>query len=97
MTPIQGPTPPMGPEPIQPHRINGTGPVQRTDSGDPQDRVSISEVARWKAKLAAVPEIREELVNAVRAEIEAGTYDTIDKIHVAAERLLAELKEDGVL
>ena len=96
MTYIQGPTPPMGPDPIQP-LVNGAGPVQKSEAGEPQDQVNISEVARWKAKLAETPAIRQELVDAVRAEIEAGSYDTIDKIQVAAEKLLDELKEDGFI
>ena len=96
MTPIQGPTPLSGPDPIPP-RVNSAPPVRQVDRGDPQDQVTISDMARLKAKLAAVPEIREELVNAVRAEIEAGTYDTLEKVQLAAEKLLAELKEDGVL
>lgn len=57
----------------------------------------ISEIARLKAKLAALPDVRESLIARVTAEIEAGTYDTIDKVRIAAERLLAELREDGVL
>ena len=93
---IHGPIPPSGPEPI-PQRVPSVGPVRKADRGDPEDSVTISDVARLKAKLADLPEIREELVNSVRAEIEAGTYDTIDKVHIAAQKLLAELREDGFL
>jgi hypothetical protein len=54
-------------------------------------------MARLKAKLAQTPDVRQDLVDRVRAEIENGTYDTIEKVRAAAERLLAELREDGFL
>jgi len=72
-------------------------PAAKTDPVQGQDRVEISEVARWKAKLAEIPAVRETLVAAIRAEIEAGSYETEDKIRIAAERLLAELREEGAL
>ena len=96
MSYIQGPLPPTGPDPIQP-RTTQAEPPERVSRTEPQDSVSISEIARWKERLSRVPEVRESLVAAVRAEIEAGTYDTIDKVRVAAEKLLAELKEEGIL
>ena len=96
MTYIQGPIPPSGPEAVT-NRYIRPEPPQAPDRGSPQDKVQISELARLKAKLATVPELREDLVNRVKAEIEAGTYDTIDKVQIAAEKLLAELREDGIL
>ena len=93
---VQGPTPLSGPEKIA-ARIARAEPVSDVESAERQDRVEISEVARWKAKLAEVPSIREDLVEAVRAQIEAGTYETDEKMRIAAERLLADLKEEGAL
>ena len=93
---VQGPTPLSGPEGITP-RINRAEPVTRTGRGDPQDRVDISEIARWKARLAEVPSIRRSLVDEVRATIEAGTYETEEKIRTAAEKILAELREEGAV
>jgi anti-sigma28 factor (negative regulator of flagellin synthesis) len=69
--------------------------ASNVSSTERQDRVEISDVARWKAKLAEVSPMRDELVESVRAQIEAGTYETDAKIRVAAERLLADLKEEG--
>ena len=96
MTYIQGPIPPSGPEAVS-SRIVRAEPPTPAPRAAAEDSVQISEIARLKAKLAAVPEVRQELVERVRAEIEAGSYDTIDKVTSAAEKLLAELKEDGIL
>jgi hypothetical protein len=96
MTFIQGPIPPSGPEAISSRVVRQTtpAPAPREIAGD---SVQISEIARLKAKLAAVPEIRQELVDRLRAEIETDDYDSLDKVHTAAEKLLAELKQDGIL
>lgn len=69
--------------------------ASNVSSTERQDRVEISDAARWKAKLAEVSPMRDELVESVRAQIEAGTYETDAKIRVAAEKLLADLKEEG--
>ena len=39
--------------------------------------------------------MRQELMNRVRAEIEAGTYETDARLNAAADRLLADLMGDG--
>ncbi|HPY68504.1 MAG TPA: flagellar biosynthesis anti-sigma factor FlgM [Planctomycetota bacterium] len=93
---VHGPTPPSGAEGVS-ERLVRPEPAAKTDPVQGQDRVEISEVARWKAKLAEIPAVRETLVAAIRAEIEAGSYETEDKIRIAAERLLAELREEGAL
>ncbi len=93
---VQGPTPLSGPEKISARHPRIEQP-SNVSSAERQDRVEISEMARWKAKLAEVPPIREELVESVRAQIEAGTYETDAKIRIAAEQMLADLKEEGAL
>jgi hypothetical protein len=40
------------------------------------------------------PRIRYELVERVRREIAAGTYDTAEKLDLALERLLERLEEE---
>ncbi len=93
---VHGPTPPSGAEGVS-ARISRPEPAAKTDRVQGEDRVEISEVARWKAKLAEIPAVRETLVEAIRAEIEAGTYETDEKIRIAAERLLADLRDEGAL
>ena len=55
------------------------------------DRVELSLPARLLSRLNQSPEIRQDLVDRVRAEIEAGTYDTSDKIEALIPDLLADL------
>jgi hypothetical protein len=44
---------------------------------------------------ADTPAIRVELVQRVRREIAAGTYDTPEKWEIAVERLLARLEDEN--
>lgn len=70
----------------------------RTSAGTPSqaplvsgDSVEISEVAQLMGKLRSLPEIREDVVNQLRQEIEAGTYETPQRIERTVEILLDEL------
>jgi len=55
------------------------------------DRVELSEQARLLSKLKQMPEIREGLVNSVKAQIEAGTYDTPERFDTAINAMLDDL------
>lgn len=92
MPSIQGPTPPSGPEGITP-QYRRTEAFQKAGKTDPNDKVQISELARWKAKLAELPPIREELVAEVCQKIEDGTYETEEKIRVTCDRIIEDLSE----
>ena len=48
-------------------------------------------MARLLSKVAEIPEVRAEKIATVRAQIEAGTYITPEKIDITVERLLQEL------
>lgn len=52
------------------------------------DRVELSERARLLSKLKQLPEIREGLVNSVKAQIETGNYDTPERFDTAFDALL---------
>ena len=54
------------------------------------DEIELSVQAQLLSRLSELPDVRQELVDRVRSEIEAGTYDTPDKI----EALLDELEQD---
>lgn len=60
--------------------------VQRGD-----DAVELSTTARLVNRLDQISGIREDVVTRVREEIEAGTYDTDDKLDLAIERLAEDL------
>jgi negative regulator of flagellin synthesis FlgM len=66
----------------KPHALNGTG------SGD---RVELSDHARLLEQIRRLPEIRSDLVDRVRGEIAAGTYETPAKLDVAVERLAQDI------
>lgn len=89
---IRGPGGVDGPGPVTPvERRTGPAEPVRGPANPPVDEVQISELAHLKALLAKVPEVRQDKVDQVRAEIEAGTYETPAKIDETIERLLDEL------
>ncbi len=56
----------------------------------PEDAVEISDVGAMMSRLKEVPEIREDLVARVRAEIDAGTYETPERLEQTVDRLMEE-------
>jgi negative regulator of flagellin synthesis FlgM len=55
------------------------------------DRVEISQAAEAAVKASETGGVRQELVNNIRSQIAAGTYDTPDKMNAAMERLLDQM------
>ena len=55
------------------------------------DAVELSPHALWMQQLATLPPGRIDVVNQVRAQIGAGTYENDFKIEVALERLAADV------
>ena len=49
----------------------------------------------WRRRARDLPEVRTDLVRRIRAEIEAGTYETEERLNVAVERMLKDLREPG--
>lgn len=95
-----------GPQSAAARNIAGTTatPFARRASGDPHpelhgrgsDTVELSDRARELARPPqADPTYRADLVQRVRAEIEGGTYETPDKLDIAAERLARDLNLPG--
>lgn len=54
------------------------------------DRAEFSQAAQLLSKLAEMPDVRQDLIDQVRAEIDAGTYETAEKI----DQVLDNLPED---
>lgn len=67
--------------------VRGRGGA-RTES---TDRVELSGVAKYLSQLNTEPAERTDLINSVRAEIEAGTYLTDEKLSAAADQLLDDI------
>jgi len=67
-------------------------PIRRMDraSDRPSDRVELSDRARYLAKLQQVPPVRQSLIDQVRAQIEAGTYDSPERLDAALDGLIED-------
>jgi len=57
------------------------------------DKAEFSQAARLLSRIADLPDIRQEKVNQVRAEIANGTYLTEDKIEASLDGLITDLSE----
>lgn len=57
------------------------------------DRVELSRSAQLLSKLNELPDVRQDLIDRVRGEIDAGTYETPERIALAAEALAADLDD----
>ncbi len=55
------------------------------------DRVEVSDMARLLSKLNEMPEVRRELVDRVRDEIDRGKYMTDEKLELAIDGLVDDL------
>lgn len=81
---------------IAPSGRDASADAPARDGGRPgeiargSDRVELSDGARLLQKLQAQPDIRADLVDRVRREIEAGDYDTPERFAAAIETLIAE-------
>ncbi len=53
-------------------------------------QVDEEELARLVSKAKALPAVRRELVERIRQQIQAGTYETPEKLDTAIERMLEE-------
>lgn len=78
-------------QPIRaPHRPASAGSVGSAPSSG-VDELDISSEADFVAQARDLPEIREERVAAIRAQIQNGTYETAEKLDKALDRLLDEI------
>lgn len=77
--------------PIEPAGVRGgvaRGTETRTARGT--DRVEVSRMASLLNQLREMPEVREDLVARVRAQIAAGDYDTPERIEGAIDGMIGE-------
>lgn len=66
-------------------------PQQATEGLQPMDQIDISPEAEFVSRVGDLPEIRADRVSEIRAEIDAGTYETDEKLDLAVGRLLDEI------
>ena len=55
------------------------------------DQLDISREAEMASRVRELPDIRADRVAQVRAEIEAGVYETAEKLEIAVGRLFDEI------
>jgi negative regulator of flagellin synthesis FlgM len=70
-------------------KSQATGPVS------PKDEVEISAVGKMLDDASRTPGIREQRLAEIKAAIEAGTYETPEKLELALARMVEQLKLDG--
>jgi negative regulator of flagellin synthesis FlgM len=89
---VYGPTHLHGAQPISsPHAARASQPAARSESAPIRDEVQISEAAQLVAQAQQAPDIRQDRVAALRAQIAQGTYETPERLGVAVDRLLDEI------
>jgi negative regulator of flagellin synthesis FlgM len=89
---IYGPAHLHGAQPIgPPHGTRVSRPAVQPGAASIQDELQISDAALLADQVRQVPEIRQDRVDAIRAKIAAGTYETQEKLDIAVERLLDEI------
>lgn len=89
---IYGPAQLHGAQPISaPHSPRTAQPTTSTQSAPIQDELSLSSAAQWIDQVHQAPDIRQDRVAAIRAQIAGGAYETQDKLDVAISRLLDEI------
>jgi len=75
------------------HQSRTAEAAVRTGLIEPSDRAEFSDYAQLLSRLATLPEIRVEKVATVRAHLEAGTYETSDKLEIAVQRALHDVHD----
>ena len=89
---IHGAGGPQGAQPIYPRLASFTvesGGVAGAQA--PRDHVEISPLAQMLDSINGLPEVRQERIDAIRAQIAEGSYETSEKLEVALDRMLDEL------
>ncbi len=89
---IYGPSQVHGPQALAgPHTVRAPQrPVAPTTPAT-GDQLDISEAAQLISQAHDVPDVREELVTRVRAQIANGSYETPERLDVAIDRLFDEI------
>ncbi len=88
---IYGPGQIHGPQSITaPHHLQAPQVDTSLDT-TPLDQVDISAEADLVSRVHELPDIRADRVEDIRAEIDAGVYETDEKLDVAVSRLLDEI------
>ncbi len=78
-------------------QVQPTTEVKKTTEPQPvtsRDEVEISPAGKMLDDLSRSSEVRSERLTQIKAAIEAGTYETPEKLEAALEKLLDEIRLD---
>lgn len=87
ISPVHRPAAPTLDPQVRPSRTQSH--ADTTTRGE--DQVELSNTAQLLSKLRGLPEVRQDLVDRVRASLADGTYETEDKTDAAIESLLEDI------
>jgi len=76
----------------RPETAPGLEKPQVTGPTSPTDEVEISAVGKMLDDASRTPGVREQRLAEIKAAIEAGTYETPEKIEFALSRMIEQLK-----
>ena len=93
---IHGPHGPNGVSPIFPHRPAGAADSVRPAGLEmPRDEIQISPEARLLEEISRSGDVQNGRVDEIRRMIASGVYETPEKMAVALDRLLDEMRTSG--
>jgi negative regulator of flagellin synthesis FlgM len=89
---VYGPTHLHGPQAINaPHATKPSQPPSSAASPAVGDEVQISDAAKLIEQMQQIPDIRQDRVASIRAQIAQGAYETPERLDAAVSRLLDEI------
>lgn len=89
---IYGPSQAHGPHGVNaPHFTQRAQATPATEGTRGADRVEISPAAQAASQAADTGGIRTDLVNQIRSQIAAGTYESPEKMNAALQRMLDQI------
>jgi anti-sigma28 factor (negative regulator of flagellin synthesis) len=79
-----------GPERVEGKRVDGVQPPSTQPTPAPVDRVEVSQAGQLVGEVLALPATRTEKIAELKAAVEAGTYQTDEKLLGALDSFLRE-------
>jgi negative regulator of flagellin synthesis FlgM len=87
VSPINGPVAPT----LEPQTRSSKPQAHAGTATRGEDQVELSNTAQLLSKIADLPDVRQELVDRVKASIDNNTYETEDKTDAAIDGLLDDI------
>ncbi len=78
----------------RPESTPGVDKSQPVGPATPKDEVEISAAGKMLDDASRTPGVREQRLAEIKAAIEAGTYETPEKLELALQRMVEQLKMD---